>query len=57
MDTTWNSSVRRKEIAADTVPLFSAVKNADRKEWNTDRITQLYYIFIPWDGSASSPAS
>ena len=30
MDTTWNSSVRRKEMAADTVPLFSAVKNAEQ---------------------------
>ena len=31
MDTTWNSSVRRKEMAADTAPLSSAVKNAEPK--------------------------
>ena len=25
----WNTKVRRKEIAADTAPLFSAVKKED----------------------------
>ena len=28
---TWNTRVRRKEITADTSPLFNAVKNADAK--------------------------
>ena len=57
MDTTWNSSVRRKEIAADTVPLFSAVKNAEPKMLKPDRIKLMQYSFMPWVVSASSPAS
>ena len=28
---TWNSRVRKKEMTADTRPLFSAVKNAEPK--------------------------
>ena len=28
---TWNTRVRRKEIAADTAPLLKAVKKADPK--------------------------
>ena len=56
-DTTWNSSVRRKEIAADTVPLFSAVKNAEPKMLKPDRIKLIQYSFMPWVVSASSPAS
>ena len=57
MDTTWNSSVRRKEIAADTAPLFSAVKNAEPKMLKPDRIKLMQYSFMPWVVSASSPAS
>ena len=57
MDTTWNSSVRRKEMAADTVPLFSAVKNAEPKMLKPDRIKLMQYSFMPWVVSASSPAS
>ena len=30
-ESTWNTSVRRKEIAADMPPLLRAVKNADVK--------------------------
>ena len=33
---TWNTSVRRKEMAADTSPLFSAVKKEEPKMANPE---------------------
>ena len=43
--------------AADTAPLFSAVKNAEPKMLKPDRIKLMQYSFMPWVVSASSPAS
>ena len=57
MDTTWNSSVRRKEIAADTVPLFSAVMQAELKMLKHYCINLMQYCFMACVVSASSPAS
>ena len=57
IDTIWNSSVRKKLMAADTAPLFSAVKNAEPKMLNPDRIKLIDYSFMPWVVSASRPAS
>ena len=57
IDTIWNSSVRKKLMAADTAPLFSAVKNAEPKMLNPDRIKLMEYSFMPCIVSASRPAS
>ena len=49
--------MRKKLMAADTAPLFSAVKNAEPKMLNPDRIKLMEYSFMPCIVSASRPAS
>ena len=47
MAVTWNTRVRRKEITADTMPLLSAVKNAEPKMLKPQSRKLREYSFMP----------
>ena len=45
---TWNTSVRRNDIVADTIPLLSAVKNAEPKILKPLIRNETAYRRNPW---------
>ena len=53
----WKTRVRRKEIAADITPLFSAVKKEDPKMLNPQIRKVRLKIRKPWQVSRNSSAS
>ena len=54
---TWNTSVRKNEMAAEMAPLFSAVKNADAKMLNPHSRNENAYSFSACSVSSIRPAS
>lgn len=53
----WNTRVRKKDIAAEIPPLFSAVKNADANIFNPVRIKAKENTLKAWQVIVNKSAS
>ena len=53
----WKTRVRKKEIAADTAPLLSPVKNDEAKMQNPEKKKEREKIFSPPDVILSNTGS